>query len=165
LIDANQHPDGQTDGLIRKKVWIRASAEIVYRALTEAKELEQWFCDRASCTPHEGGELIAHWKSGKFRQKGRALITRLIPGSCMNLLWVEDGSSDPSQDLQHTLTYEIRSKSEMTELIVVDNINAPTDEETYVFLDRGWNSVLLELKDHCEQRERVSHLRTKQSRQ
>ncbi|HSW39619.1 MAG TPA: SRPBCC domain-containing protein [Acidobacteriota bacterium] len=151
------------DGRIRKKVWIKASADVVYRALTESKELERWFCDQASCTPREGGELIACWRNGKLRRKGRAVFTRLVPESEMELLWVDDGGDHPEQDLRHTLKYEIRSSSEMTELIVTDAVNLPTDEETYSFLDQGWNSVLLELKDHCEQKERASHARAKKT--
>jgi hypothetical protein len=42
----------------------------------------------------------------------------------------------------------------MTELIMTDKDGSPSDEETYAFLDQGWNSVLLELKDYCENKER-----------
>jgi uncharacterized protein YndB with AHSA1/START domain len=140
---------------ILKKVWIRASAEVVYQALTSANDLEHWFCDRATCDPHEGGELVAHWSNGKSRQTGRARITRLTPGHILEFLWVDDGLSLPPQTPKHVLSYEIRSKSGMTELIMKDEDASPADEETYAFLDQGWNSVLLELKDFCENRERA----------
>ena len=144
---------------IVKKVWIRASIEVVYRALTDSKELVRWFCDRASCDPREGGELVAHWKTGKTSQKGRALFTRLAPGSALELLWIDDGSGVQAAGSTHTLSYEIRSKSGMTELVMVDRDDSTSDEETCAFLDQGWNSVLLELKDHCERRERSAKLR------
>ena len=144
---------------IAKRVWIKASADTVYKALTEAGELAHWFCDHASCDAREGGELAVRWRIGKKTQKGRARFTQLSPGVSMELLWIDDGSGSGEQHSNHTLSYEIRSKSGMTELAMVDNDDASFDEEAYAFLDRGWNSVLLELKDHCERRERSAKLR------
>jgi uncharacterized protein YndB with AHSA1/START domain len=146
--------NGLHNNKIVKKVWIQATAEVVYEALTESKDLEHWFCDKASCDPREGGELVAHWYNGKSRQKGRALISHLIPKRILELLWVDDGCGAQQQEPQHSLRYEINSKAEMTELIMTDKDGAPSDEETYTFLDQGWNSVLLELKDYCENKER-----------
>lgn len=139
---------------ISKKVWIRASTETVYRALTDSKELKHWFCDRASCDPSEGKELVAYWKTGKSSQKGRALFTRVVPGSALELVWIDDGSGEQAQNSAHTLSYEIRSKSGMTELVMIDKDDSPPDEEAVEILDQGWNSVLLELKDFCERKER-----------
>ncbi|MBP1600865.1 MAG: hypothetical protein H6Q06_1016, partial [Acidobacteria bacterium] len=36
------------DGSIRKRVFIQASAATIYRALTDAKALSHWFCDKAT---------------------------------------------------------------------------------------------------------------------
>lgn len=141
---------------ISKKVWIKASTETVYKALTDAKELSNWFCDRASCEPVEGKELVAHWRTGKSTQKGRALFTRVVHGSALELVWVDDGGGEQAQSSGHTLSYEIRSKSGMTELIMIDKDNSAADEETGEILDQGWNSVLLELKDYCERKERLA---------
>jgi uncharacterized protein YndB with AHSA1/START domain len=147
--------EGAPGNGIAKKVWIQASAETVYRALTEPGLLAHWFCDKASCDPREGGELLAEWHHGKDRRRGRAVITRLQPGRAMDLAWIDDGQgADPPS--RHTLSYEIRSKSGMTELVMTDRDDAPTDEETLEFLTDGWNSVLLELKDFCENRERTA---------
>jgi uncharacterized protein YndB with AHSA1/START domain len=139
---------------IEKRVWIKASTEIVYRALTNSKELARWFCDRANCNPCEGGELIAFWKTGKDGQKGRAIFTSVVPNRLLELLWIEDDRDMKTGSPKHTLSYTIKSKSGMTEVVMVDNDDALPDEETYAFLDRGWNTVLLELKDFCERRER-----------
>jgi uncharacterized protein YndB with AHSA1/START domain len=145
---------------IVKKAWIKASAEVVYKALTESKELARWFCDRASCDPREGGELVAYWRTGKSSQKGRAVFTRLVANSALELLWIDDGRGVQAQNSKHTLSYEIRSKSGMTELVMIDKDDSPSDEETFAFLDQGWNSVLLELKDYCERKERSAKLQS-----
>jgi uncharacterized protein YndB with AHSA1/START domain len=144
--------------IISKRVWIRASPNVVYKALTEAPELVHWFCDHASCDPREGGDLEARWRTGKTTQRGRARITHLNPGASLELLWLDDVSGTPDAISHHTLSYEIQSKSGMTELIMIDkDISAP-DEETYAFLDQGWNSVLIELRDYCERKERTANL-------
>jgi uncharacterized protein YndB with AHSA1/START domain len=144
---------------ITKKVWIKASTEVVYKALTESKELERWFCDEADCDLHEGGTLVARWRTGKSVQKGCAIFRKLSPGSTVELLWVDDGSGTLPPNSNHTLTYEIRTKSRMTELIMTDRDDSTSDEETSSFLNQGWNSVLLELKDYCERKQRSSKLR------
>ena len=140
---------------IEKKVWIQASAEIVFQALTKAGALEQWFCDKASSNPRAEGEIVAQWNDGKTRRKGRAIFTRFEPSSGLTLRWVNDGRDDDSE-AAHTLSYEIHQRSGMTELIMTDSDEIEMDEETLDFLAQGWNSVLLELKDYCEHKDRAA---------
>jgi len=138
---------------IEKKVWIQASAATIFQALTEAKALEKWFCDKASCEPREGGELSARWDFWKPPNKGRARFTRIVPDLALELQWIDDGGNAESS---HTLSYEIIARSGMTELVMIDKDIMPLDEETFAFIDQGWNSVLRELKDYCEYKERAT---------
>ena len=140
---------------IQKKVWIQASAEIVFQALTKAGALEQWFCDKASSDPRAEGELLAQWNAGKTRRKGRAIFTRFEPPSGLTLLWMNDVHGE-DEAATHTLTYEICARSGMTELAMTDSGEEEMDEEALDFLTQGWNSVLLELKDYCEHKERAA---------
>lgn len=152
---------GAPGNKIVKKVWIKASTQVVYRALTESRDLIHWFCDRASCDPRTGGELVACWRSGKSVQKGRAVITRIEPECALELLWIDEGKEGQQDgDPRHTLGYEIRSKSGMTELVMTDKDQSASDEDAYTILDQGWNTVLLELKDYCERKERSAKART-----
>ncbi len=143
-------------GLIEKKVLIQASPPVVFQALTEAKELVRWFCDRANSDPRVGGELSAYWRTGKAGQSGRAIFTRIISDMLVELHWVDDPSPAPGQNTKHLLCYQIRRKREITEVLMHDEGFCPPDDETFAVFDEGWNSVLLELKDHCERKERVS---------
>lgn len=145
---------------IEKRVWIKATAEVVFKALTNAKDLEQWFCDQAECAPREGGELIAYWETGQDGQKGRAIFTSIVLDCSLDMLWIEDGRDTEPESPKHTLSYRIQSKSGMTEVFMVDKDEADVDDDTYSFLDQGWNSVLLELKDYCERKERLIKLRS-----
>jgi uncharacterized protein YndB with AHSA1/START domain len=144
---------------IEKRVWIRASAEVVFKALTESKELIRWFCDRAVCDPREGGELVAHWTTAKSSLKGRAIFKRVLKPSALELLWIDDGNGEQPGASNHTLSYEIRNKSGMTEVFMRDRDESTSNEETFNTLDQGWNTVLLELKDFCEKRQRSLKLR------
>jgi uncharacterized protein YndB with AHSA1/START domain len=141
-------------GLIEKKVLIQASSPVIFQALTEAKYLVQWFCDRASSDPRVGGELSAFWKAGKSGQTGRAVFTRLVPDALVELHWLDDAPLVSEHSTKHLLSYQIQSKRESTEVVMRDVGYCPPDEETFTVLDEGWNSVLLELKDHCERKER-----------
>ena len=144
---------------IEKRVWIQASPEIVFQALTKAGALEQWFCDKAKSNPQAEGELLAQWNNGKTMRKGRAIITRFEPSSGLTLRWVDDGFGDDTA-ATHTLNYEINLRSGMTELVMTDSDEIEVDEETLDFLAQGWNSVLLELKDFCEHKERADKRNT-----
>ena len=146
--------------LIEKTVLIQARPAVIYRALTEARELVHWFCDRASADPRVGGELAAYWRLGKDAHRGRAVFTRLVPQEVVELRWVDDGrgpGSDPEP--RHVLSYTIRSRRGTSEVLVKDDDRPVQDEEVFSRLVEGWNGVLLELKDYCERRERSAKRR------
>lgn len=143
---------------IEKKVWIQASAEIVFHALTKAKALEQWFCDKASSNPRAEGELIAQWNNEKNICKGRAVFTRFEPPGGLTLQWVDDGRGEDAADA-HQLSYEIYPRSGMTELVMTDSGETDMEDDALDFLAQGWNMTLLELKDYCEHKERAAKKR------
>ena len=144
--------------IIEKRVWIQATAETVFQALTKAGALEKWFCDKASSDPRAEGELVAQWKDGKTRRKGRAIFVRFEPSSGLTLRWVDDGGGEDAI-AAHTSSYEIYPRSGMTELVLTDSGEIEMDDETLDFLAQGWNAVLLELKDYCEHKERAAKKR------
>jgi len=45
---------------------IKASAEEIYRAFTNATALREWLCDVASTDPLPGGRIYFAWNSGNF---------------------------------------------------------------------------------------------------
>jgi uncharacterized protein YndB with AHSA1/START domain len=150
-------------GRIEKKVLIKASPSVIFQALTDARELVRWFCDRATSDPREGGELTAYWKTGKTGQKGRAVFKRFVPDSALELLWVDDGQGEQAEAARHMLSYTIRSKRGTSELAMLDEDDRPLDDETFAILDQGWNGTLFDLKDYCERKERSSKPRSFES--
>ena len=143
-----------TEGNIHKRVFIQASAATIYRALTDAKALSFWFCDKATSDPRVDGELTAHWRTGKAGMKGRAVYRQLIPDLLVELLWVDEGTGADPAAASHRLIYTINQRKNSCEVIVDDQDSNIPDDETYAILDKGWNAVLNELKDYCESAER-----------
>ena len=146
-------------GLIQKTVLIQASPAVIYRALTEAKELARWFCDRASSEPRVGGELKARWNAAA--REGRAVFTQIIPNSLVELRWEDEGPEAPqSPGARHVLSYSIVLRRRGSEVLLRDEDYPPPDPESVAIMEEGWNSVLFQLKEYCERRERAAKKRT-----
>ncbi len=143
-------------GIIIKRVLIQASPAVIYRALTDAKEIARWFCDRVTSDPKVGGELKAYWRIGP--RQGRAVFTTLIPDSQVELQWVDDGADETIEAARHSICYTIQLKRATTEVTVQD-AGPPTDEETFAALNEGWIELLRSLKEHCEAKQRTSRRR------
>jgi uncharacterized protein YndB with AHSA1/START domain len=149
-------------GIIEKKVLIQATPQVIFKALTDAKDLTQWFCDRASSDPRVGGELKAYWRMGigGQAQRGRAIFTKLAPDAHVELHWTDDGCAENSQDCRHVLSYTIRLKRGTSEVQVRDEGPPFADEEVEQVLSQGWISVLRDLRDHCEAKQRSTRRRS-----
>jgi uncharacterized protein YndB with AHSA1/START domain len=155
-MSAKTEPD---DGVIQKRVLIRASPKTVYRALIDPDELSEWFCDRAHAEPRVGGELRASWRCGKEVRRGSAVFRRLDPPQFVELEWTDEGWGELSCDRHHKLTYTIRNRKDGCELLMRDDGAPLPDTEAMSALEEGWISVLRDLKEHCETRERSSRPR------
>jgi len=139
---------------ISKTVLIQAAPAIIFKALTDGRDLARWFCDRATSNPIRGGELQATWRAGKKTLVGRAVFSELTPDESVELQWVDDGVGTVEQNATHILTFTIRTRNNLSEVFMCDRDETVPDEETLIVLQEGWNSVLLELKDYCENKER-----------
>ena len=143
-------------GSIEKKVLIQASPGVIFKALTDAKDVIQWFCDRATSDPKVGGEFRAYWRmgSGGQAQRRRAIFTVLVPDAKVELHWVDEGEDESAKADRHTICYTIRVKRGTAEVTVRDDGPQFTDDETYTVLSAGWIGVLRDLKEHCESKQR-----------
>ncbi len=144
------------NGSIEKKVLIQASPRVIFRALTDARDVVQWFCDRATSDPRVGGEFRAYWRMGSSgeAQRGRAVFTALVPDTRVELHWVEEGCGETAKENRHTICYSIRLKRGTAEVTVRDDGPPFEDEEVFQLLSEGWISVLRDLKEYCEARQR-----------
>jgi uncharacterized protein YndB with AHSA1/START domain len=148
-------------GIIERKVLIQASPAVIYQALTDAKDIADWFCDRATSDPRVGGELKAYWRigAGGQPQRGRAVFTNLMPDAQVELHWVDDGAGEGGEGKRHAICYTIRIKRGTSEVTVRDEGPPFANEEAFEVLDQGWIGVLRDLKEHCESKQRSSRRR------
>jgi hypothetical protein len=76
----------------------------------------------------------------------------------LELLWIDEGNGSKENVPAHTFCYELKTKSGMTELALTDIDESGVDAEELAILDQGWNTVLVDLRDHCERKERSAKL-------
>jgi uncharacterized protein YndB with AHSA1/START domain len=138
--------------VICKRVLIQAQPSVVYQALTDARELTRWFCDRCSSDARVGGELVASWKSG---EQGRAVFTRMVPDAEVEIEWIDDGRL-PAGAATQTTSYTILARRGTSEVTMRDADRGSRDQATLALFGEGWNSVLWDLKDYCERKQRSS---------
>jgi len=60
----------------------------VWRALTEAEQLEEWFANDVELDPREGGDGVFRWDDGEER---RAKVLVAEPGERLVLDWDDQG--------------------------------------------------------------------------
>jgi uncharacterized protein YndB with AHSA1/START domain len=53
--------DRRADRQFQLQIDLQAPRDAVWRALTEAREIERWFAPSASCEPRVGGRLVWRW--------------------------------------------------------------------------------------------------------
>lgn len=126
-------------------VEIAASPERVWRALTEAAELERWFPLEARVEPGEGGSIFMSWKN---EYQGASTILAWEPGRHLRISW---GSWDDSNEGQVT-DYYLEARGGKTVVRAVTS-GFPTDAtwDDWVEGTRlGWRFELQSLKTYLE---------------
>lgn len=133
---------------VEQEVRIEASPERVWRALTEARELERWFPLEASVEPGEGGEIRLSWG---LEYDGTSRILAWEPPWRLATGW---GGWDDTASSQVT-EYLVEAEGEGTRLRVVTS-GFPDDEAWDDWVEgtrHGWRFELASLKHYLERHE------------
>jgi len=96
---------------IEKELFIKATPERVFRALTEKEELERWFLRKAEVDLRPGGAIRFEWKPGVFNI-GKILV--LEPPHRLSYTW-EVQTPDVT-----TVTFELTAENGGTLLRIID---------------------------------------------
>jgi uncharacterized protein YndB with AHSA1/START domain len=125
--------------------FIRATPDVVFRALTDPKQLTRWLCDHAELAPKKGGTYLLGWNDGPTHT-GRIVDFR--GGHRIALAW-----SWPGVDLEGTVfSLSVASKDGGT-LLRVEHSGFPRLErwtELYGGAEWGWTYFALNLKSVLE---------------
>lgn len=131
---------------VSHEVEIDAPVERVWRALTEAEELERWFPLEARVIPGEGGSI---WMSWRNEYEGESKILAWEPNRLLKTTWGDLDGGQPGQ----VTTYTLESAGGKTALRVVTS-GFPTDPSWDDWVEgtrMGWRWELGSLKRYLEE--------------
>lgn len=132
-----------TTRAVEKSVEIEASPEVVWRAITDEKEVANWFAPVARVEPGEGGSYFLSWGPGV---EGTARITVWEPNARLQV-------AEQHGDTQITVDYYIEAVAGgHTRLrLVHSGFSADAKWDAYYEgTDAGWTYFLFHLKRHIE---------------
>lgn len=138
--------EGRDTRSVSHEVEIDAPVERVWRALTEAEELERWFPLEARVVPGEGGSI---WMSWKNEYAGDSRILAWEPNRRLETSWGELDGHGPAQ----VTTYTLEPRGGRTVVRVVTS-GFPTDPSWDDWVEatgRGWRWELGSLKRYLEE--------------
>jgi len=128
-------------------VEVTAPVELVWKALTEAEELERWFPLEARVVPGLGGTVFMSWRN---EYAGESAIVAWEEGRHLRTEWGFEGEG-PERAVQYT-DYWLEGRRGTTVLRVVTS-GFPADpawDEWYEGTRRGWAFELRSLKHYLE---------------
>ena len=136
---------------IRRELFIEELPPVVFKALTDEKDLRIWFSANAESDPQVGGKYITGWKDKDGNLNGPREIKEIVENKKLVYDWAYTGEGK-SGDL---VTWELLRIGERTRVNLKHTGFEPQrNNRDYV---QGWHAYLLTLKDFCESRGRVSY--------
>jgi uncharacterized protein YndB with AHSA1/START domain len=140
---------------VKDRIEVEAPADVVWKALTDARELERWFPLEARGEPEEGGSVFLSW-GNEFQGSSRILVWD--PPFHLRITWGGDGGNVVTD-------YYLEPSDDRTLLRVVSS-GFSTDPEWDDWVEgtrQGWRYELASLKHYLErhrgQDRRVVYLR------
>lgn len=122
--------------LIDKSIVVKATPAKLFKALTDAKELTKWLCDRAESDPRPGGHVM----NAHDEHEARGVYKRFIPKQEIAIEWEKH---EHNLDLIEDLTvYRLEKTAQGTRVRVVD-FSLPDEFEA---LSQNWTQQLKQLK-------------------
>jgi uncharacterized protein YndB with AHSA1/START domain len=138
-------PSGAGTRAAKGEIEIDAPIEVVWKALTDARELERWFPLDARVEPGEGGAI---WMSWRNEYEGEQEILAWDPPRHLKTSWRMHADDQPPQ----ATDYRLESRGGKTIVRVVTSgfpTDAAWDEWVQGTID-GWAFELRSLKHYLE---------------
>lgn len=136
----------RTGRSLEKELFIKASLEQVFQALTRKEELERWFLVKADMELYPGGAIRFEWGSGMV-ETGKVLVFE--PPHRLSFTWE---AVEPSAT---TITFELIPENEGTRLrLTHSGFSRGEDwDDYYSSVEEGWRPHLNTLKAWLETRQ------------
>ena len=105
---------------IKQSVVVKASPEVVFKALTQADELARWFPTRAESDPRAGGKIKLVWEFADASQNGsqEGVYVEVVPNEKFSYTWTADtvptlvtftlseSDGETTVDLEHSTSHD-----------------------------------------------------------
>jgi uncharacterized protein YndB with AHSA1/START domain len=138
--------------VIEKKIVIDASPEVVFKAITDPKELTNWFPDHAIMEAKLGGKV----KFSFYKDKGRehrefdffpeGSIIEFIPNKKVSYTWHEPNTPDFPRTI---VTWELEEIADnKTQVKLLHTGFEPS--KLFKQHDEGWSYFLNRLQSYCK---------------
>lgn len=130
---------GKTQTLKFKRT-IQAPPALLYRALTNATALREWFCDTAIFEAQKGGRVFLAWNDGYYAV---GEVTKVSPGRKVAFTWLGRGEPDTT----HVTISVSKKKSGASITIEHESVGAGKKwGDTVKAITRGWERALQNLQ-------------------
>jgi uncharacterized protein YndB with AHSA1/START domain len=130
---------------LEKELFIKASPQRVFQALTNKEDLERWFVTQAEIERRSGGAIRFEWDpESKLVETGKILAYE--PPSRFTYTWEARGSSPT------TITFELSAENDGTRLHLTHTGIGEGDDwdRYYAGISRGWPAHLKNLTSWLE---------------
>ncbi len=138
---------------IEKHIVINASQEVVFKAITDPKELTNWFPDQAVLEAKVGGKVkFSFYKDegqhGDYSGAAEGTIIEFIPNKKVSYTWEKHNTPDFPRTV---VTWELEEIDDGRTRI---NLLHTGFESGKLFKhDEGWSYFLDRLRKYCEKKE------------
>jgi uncharacterized protein YndB with AHSA1/START domain len=140
------------DFVAEKRITVHASAEAVWRALTEPALVSQYMYGTKLETDWKVGSPIAwkgEWQGNAYEDKGTVLAFE--PNQLLKIThWSPMGGSEDKPENYHTVTYELAERDGETTLTLMQD-NNPSQEAADTMAEKNWGPVFEGLRTVAEQ--------------
>ena len=138
-----------TEGEIRKTIIVDAPPKVVFRALTDEKELVRWMPQEAKMEARVGGEyeFKYHWAQRGLDAVATGKILELIPDRRLSYTFVSSRSGSGTSLTSSVVTWMLDDLPDGKTRVTV--VHSGITKEVYGDTDAGWGYYTGQLARHC----------------
>lgn len=145
-----------TPDAIKKDILITAPAETVYRVITEAAQIAQWFADAADLDPVPGGQgsLTFEDRATSQRMAVKLTVQAAEPPRRFAFRWDYPEGELPHEGNSRLVEFTLAVEGARTRLRVIESgfaaLRKPDQEKAsyYEAMDKGWDAHLASLENY-----------------
>jgi uncharacterized protein YndB with AHSA1/START domain len=139
---------------IRKTIVVDALPAVVFKALTDEKELAQWFPNQGAILEARVGGAVEFkfLRPDGAEQTMQGRIVEIIPGIKLSYSWKFDSAPDSNEVVAWTLEPADGGKTRVTLLHTGFKKPRQKDLESGMSLEAGWSHFISQLASHCKGR-------------